>query len=344
VIRTVVRVAVLAAVIALLAGLGPGASAQEPASADAPRTPTAGQVSGESITLETNVVQPGQRILITFNDWQARTASIVVCANLAKRGSADCNQVQGQGVTISGLGKTGPVASFVVNPPAGTCPCLIKATGLDSDESAVAPIEIIGHPTGPIVDPFTGDLIAVTMEPERAAVGLLAALRSELGGPTEYDVTVTVENLTTETLLAVDIFGSVGRSATEDLDIFEMVPGELGPGLTWTGEARVTLPSPVYGDYRWEVVASGAGPVVRAEETIRVVPWLLLLLILVLVGDLTMILVRYLQRRRRRADDQLLADADPPDDGDWADEEQWVPVPGASVPHADLPPPPVPVR
>jgi hypothetical protein len=245
-------------------------------------------------------VQLGQRVDVIFTDWEARLATLSVCGNDARRGSADCNQVESQSVTLKGVGVQAPIASMVVNAPPGTCPCVMKAVGIDSRESAIVPIDIVGVPVGPIVDPPNGKLVEVKVTATRADVGFLGGLRSSIGGPTAYDVTVDVRNLTTQELTGIEVFGAVGRNVTENLSTFDLNPGPIDAGRTWTTSLRVTIPAPVWGDYVWQAKASGAGPSVTATQNTRVVPWLLVLLIALVVGDLLMIALRWRRRRRGR--------------------------------------------
>lgn len=320
-IRVAARAALVALVLFGVVQVATGVAAQS----------NSGNLSGPALTVNPSVVDPGQRVDVIFTNWEARLATLSVCGNLAKRGSADCNQVASQGVTLRGIGVTEPVASFVVTPPAGTCPCVIRAAGTDTNELAIAPIEIIGHPVGPLTEAFSGATLEVGVDAQAAPDGFLATVRSLLGGETDYDVTVTVRNIATETFDNVDVFGSVGRSATEDQAIFELLPEPIPPGQTWTGEATVAIPAPLIGDYLWQVTASGAGPPARAEEPMRAIPWLLLLLVVVLIGDVVFMVARWLRRRAQRREDELLAQAD----GEGG--ENGPPRPDLST----LPPPPV---
>lgn len=269
-----------------------------PSTVGGPQTP--GKFVGPTLTVNPASVQLGQRVDVIFTDWDARLATLSVCGNDARRGAADCNQVDSQSVTLRGVGIDAPIASMVVNAPPGTCPCVMKAVGIDSRESAIVPIDIVGVPVGPIIDPPNGKLVDVKITATRADAGALAALRSSLGGATAYDVTVDVRNLTSEDLTGIEVFGAVGRNITENLATFDLNPGPIDAGRTWTTSLRVTIPSPVWGDYVWQAKASGAGPSVTATQDTRVVPLLLVVLIALMVGDLVMIVVRWLRRRRAR--------------------------------------------
>lgn len=256
-------------------------------------------VAGPTLTLDQSAVDPGQRITVIFTGWQGRLVTLSVCGNLAKRGSTDCNMPASQGVRLYHVDDS-PLTSFVISAPPGTCPCVIRASS-DSNEVAYAPIEIRGVPTGPVVDPFSDEPpLAVTVKALPAPHGIGATLKSWLGGPTAYDVTVTVQNQATEAFSAVSVNGAVGRSAEVDLAGFDLFPGAMAAGQTWTGTARVTVPAPVIGEFDWRVLASGAGPVTETSSSSRAVPWVLIALVLLLVGDLVAIVVRWVQRRRDR--------------------------------------------
>ena len=73
---------------------------------------------------------------------------------------------------------------------------------------------MVGHPVGPVVDPTGGVLVETSLEPRRADTGWLAALRSALGGPTDYDVDVTVRNTSVEAVSNAMVVGSVGHDSS----------------------------------------------------------------------------------------------------------------------------------
>jgi hypothetical protein len=274
---------------------------QVPAGSVEPTTTTteAPARAGPTLTLDQNSVEPGQQVTVVFAGWQGRLVTLSVCGNLAKRGSADCNLPASQGVRLYHVDAT-PLTAFVVSTPPGTCPCVLRASS-DTGEVAYAPIEIRGVATGPVVDPFSDDPpLEVSIDTSPVHYSVLDTIKSWLGGPTRYDVTVTVRNQATEQFSNVAVHGAVGRSSGVDLDGFDLVPGPMAAGQTWIGTAQVTVPAPVVGGFDWHVIASGAGPVTETSATTRAVPWLLLLLALVLVGDLVAVMVRWVQRRRAR--------------------------------------------
>ncbi len=256
------------------------------------------------MTPSTRTVEPGQRIQVIFTDWQALSATLSICGNQAGNGSSDCNMVESTGVRLRHGGDESLVHDMVVVTPPADCPCVIRAVGNDTAEVALATIDLVGHPVGAVTatDPDRA-IVGVAFAAERDGSGPFGGLRSMLGGATEYTVTVEVQNLVAEPLSNLSVHGRAFRGDDTAAE-FDLEPGPVGPGQTWTGQVDVALPAPVAGTYQWEVVASGAGPVAVATSSTRSVPWLLIGLVAVLAGVLVMMLVRLGERvaaRRRSA-------------------------------------------
>lgn len=256
------------------------------------------QTAGPAISLGESTIRPGEGVVVTLQGWTARVVTLSVCGNLAKRGSADCNMVAARAVGLANPAEATRTEFFVSAPPTN-CPCVIRASGASQDEVAVAPIDLVGVPVGPVVDPHPGPLVSVSLETRAAHDGLLAAIRSALGGPTSYEVAVSVRNLSGEALSNLDLSGSAGRGRGNEAVSFGIpTPNALSPGQTWKREVRVTLPAPVFGRFVWSVTASGAGAPVRADSSTRHTPVALVLLVMILVADIVFMIWRRIARRR----------------------------------------------
>jgi hypothetical protein len=177
---------------------------------------------------------------------------------------------------------------------------VIRVSNRTNDEVAVVPVVLIGHPVGPTiggVDPNVA-LVAVGVSARPNPHGMLGWVRANLGGRVNYDVTVTVRNLTTETLTQVALFGSVARGGGAETDLGLDNPGAIGPGQTWQQVVSTDVPAPSFSQTRWQVVASRAGPLVTASSTTRHRPVLLLLLAVCLIVDVAFLIIRSRIRRR----------------------------------------------
>jgi len=201
---------------------------------------------------------------------------------------------------------------FAQAPPVA-CPCLVLAYSPASDEFAVAPIVLLGHPIAPVVEPDGGALVEVDVEATRVGGGLLGSLRTSLGGPTRYRVTVAVRNTTTEPLTHVELSGAAHHRLTDAVQLDLAAPGPIEPGQTVEQTVVAEVPAPVIGGFTWEVSAYGAGPTVAASGEVRNRPLLLYAFAGALVVDLVAIAWRLARRRRGgKADDEAGDDLDAP--------------------------------
>jgi hypothetical protein len=278
----------LGLLVALIAVSGASASAGD---VGAPSFPT--------IELDRTAAGIGEEVVVTLRGWPDRVVTLSVCGNLARRGSVDCNQVASQGVALNRDGSP-TLTGFAVPTPPTTCPCVIRASSTRQDAVAVAPIELHGVPVGPLVGTAADPPVRVSLGARRATGGLIGSLRSALGGPTTYEVTVLVHNRSAETLTAVAVAGAATRGGDDVGALTLPAPGPLEPGATWEQVVRSTLPAPVVGTFGWEVTASGAGPAAHAELARGIRPVWLLVLGLVLVLDVGAIAWRWIGRRRRK--------------------------------------------
>ncbi len=261
-----------------------------------------------SLAVEPGTVAPGDPVAVTVSGFRARNVTLTVCGNAAARGSVDCNQAASEGL---GLRTEVTQREYVVHAPPMPCPCVLRVASRTQDEVAVAPIDLIGHPVGEVVRSDTSRLIDVSIEARRAPEGVVEQLRSALGGPTRYEVEVTVRNRSGLPLDGLVVTAAARRGATDvgaEVDLPEV--GLLAPGASWSHASSATVPAPVLGDVVWEARASGAGPVVAASSSSRPVPYLLVVLVALLVGDLVAIASRRAARRKgRRAPAEVVAAA-----------------------------------
>jgi len=298
-VRRAIRLAAAVVVAAMTCGMhGATAGAQDDA------------ISGPTVTLDRHSMRPGERVLVTLDGFRGNAVTLSVCGNQARRGSVDCNMAASEGIRLDRDG-TSTLTEVPIEAPDTTCPCLVRVSTKTFDQLAVAPIELIGHPVGPIVGSSALTPLEVSVSARRAPHGLIANVRSALGGPTAYDVTVSVRNRSTERLEHIVLAGAAGRSRDDDSTALELpVPGPLDPGQTWEQVVRSELPAPVLGGFVWEVTASGAGPSVTASDTTRSWPLGFVLLVLVFLGTVGAIVWRRIARHRALDADDDAEDMD----------------------------------
>jgi hypothetical protein len=260
-----------------------------------------------AITITRAEVSVGDRVQLTVSGFKAQIVTISICGNEARRGSPDCNLIDSKSLELHQDG-TPSVTEMVVSAPPVGCPCAVRASSSTNDEVAVAPISLIGVPVAPVIGgpDLSAPLVAVSITTRPVPRGFGAWIRSNLGGATPYEVTVTVKNLTTDTLRRVKLSGSVGRGSNDILASLDLKdPGELAPGGSASQTVTAELPAPALGTFVWRVPASGAGVTVVGTNTMRPRPMLLIVLVLALVADVCVLAMRALARRRAtRAESQ----------------------------------------
>jgi len=264
-----------------------------------------GTSSGPVVTLDRTIIDPGQRVVLNIDGFESLNVTISVCGNEARRGSVDCNMYASEGLKLDTDG-TSTVIQIPVAAPPVPCPCVIRVSNRTFDEIAIAPITLIGHPVAPVVEtPGQQGALAVTITARNASPGLFAAARASMGGPAQYEVTVTVKNTSTAPVAAVSLAGSVGRSNDQLATLAFDDPGLLAPGRSWQQVVTTKVPGPSFGSLKWEVAASGAGPTVTAIGTTTQRPTLLIVIVLFLVADVFLLAIRFRIRRRQRANPRV---------------------------------------
>ena len=301
--RRIARVAGRLLVVALLV-VAPAAGAH----AEQARQPV---LTGPTITLDKAEAAVGENVRVSISGFEAAYVTVSVCGNEARRGSSDCSTTGSVSVEVHHDGTETWTVFPVSTPPFG-CPCAIRVFSSLNDEVGVVPFTVTGHPVEPVQSgrDLNQPLVSVSVEPLRAPDGVIASLRSSLGGPTNYAVEVVVKNLTSEVLSNVALSGSVGRGENDELATLDVVdPGSIGPGQSSTQTVNVMVPSPTYGTFHWRVTASGAGPSVTALATERPTPWLLILAILALAAIVALLITRVIVLRRLRRAASAQSDA-----------------------------------
>lgn len=259
-----------------------------------------GSVSGPTVEIDKVRIRPDERVAVTVDGFESLNVTISVCGNEARRGSSDCNMFASEGLKLDTDGTSTLVAIPVAVPPE-PCPCVIRVASRLNDEIATTPIEIIGHPSAPVVDAVTpARPLVVSIEAVPAPPGVFERARASIGGPLLYEVTVRVRNTSTVPFRQVGLSGVAVRGNDQLATLpFDDV-GEIKPGQTWEQTVTAEVPGPSLGAVEWRVAASGAGPTVVASDTTRQRPLLLIVLVMLLVIDVFLIAIRWVMRRRAR--------------------------------------------
>lgn len=282
------RIVALAVAVVTVAGAWSPASAQS-------------AVTGPSVTADRTEVNVGDQVILTMTNFEAGSVVMAVCGNEGRRGSVDCNLPASRAKELSGP-TTATSAQLTIAEPPAPCPCVIRVSSQGDSEIAIAPITISGLEVAPVVEPSSFENpLEVSISARQASQGLSKGIRSSLGGATAYEVTVTVRNRSTANVERVAVAGSAGHGADDNAVDLELgAPQSLAAGQTWQQVVTAELPSPVFGDYTWKAVASGAGPPVTATAQSSHTPVLFWVLVVFLVVDLVVLAIRFVVKRVRR--------------------------------------------
>jgi hypothetical protein len=253
---------------------------------------------GRTVVLDRTEANLGEHVAVTIDGFQARSVTISICGNEGRRGSSDCNMAESEAVRLSPASST--VADMPVAAPPVPCPCIVFVASAGSAETAIAPITVLGHPVGPVVGSAAPtNPLEVTIEATRVDGGLLARARASLAGPTAYEVTVRVRNISDEPIGRLRIAGAAGRDADDDTVTMSFPAiDEIAPGATAEQTVRTELPALMTGDVTWHASITGAGAAVTVTDSTGNVP-VLLYVVLVLIGLDGIVLLARLRRRRR---------------------------------------------
>ncbi|MEV4414045.1 NEW3 domain-containing protein [Catellatospora sp. NPDC049609] len=244
------------------------------------------------MTLSAARARPGDAVRVTGANWPAgQLVQLVTCGELALPGSSSCDM---RAALAAAVGRDGGFAvSLTVGEPPRPCPCVVhvSAVGAGGGGHVDAPIEISGHPTGPVPRPARTPTSLEVVEARLTGGGSLPAW---LGAPHERTLVYTVRNAGTQTLTGVPLTVRVGNGA----DAVATPPtGELRPGETRTYQVAVPIPFAAIGDYPVTAELGGLG---QARAVHRAYPWGLVLLNLVGLIMIALGVRRLLRRRRVR--------------------------------------------
>lgn len=276
--------------------------------------------TGPTVVPDRTELNVGERVAMTITGFVSPAVIMTVCGNEARRGSVDCDLRGAQAREINRDG-TPTLGSVIVSAPPQPCPCVIRVASDDNAEVAVAPITIVGHPVGEIVEPteFIQPLV-VEIDAARAPQGFSDRLRTSLGAATDYTVTVRVRNQATYDVTGIRATASYVRERYDDTRLIEIDdPGTLEAGVIWEQVVDVETPALTIGDVIWRADVSGTGPPVTATDTTSQRPIALYVLGVILLVDVLVLLWRLITRRRRarRAteppDNPFLDDPEVPD-------------------------------
>jgi len=237
---------------------------------------------------------------VTLSGWEPGVVTVEVCGQRAARGSADCALGASRTVNVGPDG-TAQVEIRAVAPEAG-CPCVVRASTLTSDRAVTADLALAGvpeierppEPEEPEpeenVDVASELTASVSVKRGRAEGDRMKRL---VGAALWLDLTVTVQNPTTEPSRGQTLLVIAGRNATGGEPIATVDVPELTAGQRYEAPVRTRIGMPVIGRYTVFVVAEETGPAEDPLAETSVESWPVISMTVLLFG------VAWLMNRRR---------------------------------------------
>lgn len=249
--------------------------------------------TGPSVTLGSASASVGDQLGVTLRGFTSKIVTVQVCGNDGRRGSADCNLEDATTASIPD-GRTNLRLDLTVSKPPAPCPCVVIAASDQFNEVAAAALDLKGHPKGPLTDPATAATpLQVSIDASRAQRGWWAAVRSGLGGKTEYAVTVVVKNPSGSPVSGAVLGISAERKNGEQvIDVPVSALSELAPQETWRTTVTAALPAPVYGTVVWRATITAQSISTTASVPTENRPTLLYVLLGIAVLCVALLLVR----------------------------------------------------
>jgi hypothetical protein len=270
-----------------------------------------GSTTGPAVEVRPGRAQPGEQVTLQISGFSSPWVTASVCGNNALRGSADCDMSASEGNEIDADALVSRFTLPISAPPTA-CPCVVRVMGADQAEIALVPLEVIGHPVGPLTEaPTLEGLVDAVVTAREQPSGFVDGLVASLGGDTTYEVTLVVRNRSPETLSAVLARGSAfdsDQNAVVSFDLGNAPP--IAPGQTWTTSVLAVIPTPSFGSVEWSVDVIGAGPALVGSTTTQHRPVLLILVLAVAVLSLSVFVGRRMMRRHAARSEAQAAAAD----------------------------------
>ncbi len=270
-------------VVVVSAGMGVIASA-------APTSPR--------ITLSTDAVAPGQRVLIRGTGWPAGfDLSATLCGANAVNGSVSCAQTTTVPL-VAGAG--GEVWSWMTaSLPPAPCPCVILISGVTNPYSRAIPVTVLGASTAPVPP------VRQTLEPDLRINDLRVVakktLASSMGGAALRTVELSIYNASSVPWTP-HLIGRWGKGTGITHVISMPSVGSMAPGSSTTIRAPFSLPALSVGTYAVRVVVLVVGFQHQGSAMTSTSQWPvgLFILIAVVLILLVWLVVTLLRRRARR--------------------------------------------
>jgi hypothetical protein len=270
------------------------------ASAAPPTTPTLTILNG---AFPDDAIAQGATFKLEGKGWPADTLiEIEVCGNEARSGTSDCSVDTAQ-VIASNANGTFQARLAVVIPPT-PCPCVVRAVSQTSSDTATAAVDI---PNAPSSHPGDGDVVAPALrrlEVENVALRGSDSWSTWLGGPArrtfEFEVVNTGSVAVTDA--TVSMTAGPADNPTGFVKPLKIDRVEVGERRAFT--VPVEFDALSFGEQAVRATMNGTSVPIAFKATTTTYPWLLIIVPALIIGQLILLGIRNVLRRRLQENEQ----------------------------------------
>lgn len=250
------------------------------------------------VQLSTNVIAPGEQVVISGSGWRPGTSlDVTLCGANAVSGFVDCAATATATLVATARGLVWSELTGALPPK--PCPCVALVTGNGTSYTKTLPVQIVGQPTSPVrtTAPAPGPELRLS----RLYVSGSATAASVFGGAVRRTLEVRVTNPGDQPATPV-LVGRWGRPGDLVNVITMPVQHALSPGQSRTVRVGFTLGALSVGSYQVSVRAQVAAYPFERVVTATTSQWPVALLACgaVVVLMILLLIVRGLVRRLRR--------------------------------------------
>ena len=283
--------AALVLALALFTPVDPAAAQAQPAVA--------------TLSLDRPAAAVGDLVVVSGIGWPAAgLVQVEICGNQGLNGSPDCAVAEGATVAVGAEGSW--TTKLLVWTPPKPCPCIVRARSVDSNTSVSTGLTINGATQAPpALDGKAAAAVADSLLISDVHLEGGRSLSSWFGVAQRPVMVITITN--TGVSDATSVAAQVSTTSS-DQHIASVAVDSIAAGATRTIRIPIPVDTAAIGGY---TVSGNVGGATFATHG-STYPWAIIVLVVVLLEFGVWRLSRWLRRRRHRAAEAPLPEADAP--------------------------------
>jgi hypothetical protein len=262
-----------------------------------PATVSADDAIPPAIAMDPSSAAVGQQVTVRGLSWPAGAqVHVELCGNDARRSTPDCDEA---GSVVTAADDSGAfAAAMTIGTPPTPCPCVIRASGIDSTVGVPLPVTIEGLPSGdPVVTGAAFPDVTRALQVQGARLAGSDSFAQWFGAAPTRMLELTLKNTGNVAIVEPNITAAVGKGDNPTGIVAIPKVGTLQPGEVKTITVPVDYGALAFGSYTVKGEVAGFAPNGTFAASSSSYPWGLIALAIAGVQAL-LILGRNRLRRR----------------------------------------------